>query len=187
MQAKGTEQYTKGWGVESHNRGNPGEGLNRQERQGTTVGEGKGGGAGHHRILPAPVCRLACQLAESRAFPAHPPLLHPACSWPEATCHPMMDWLQDMREANHHDGVLQPGLPAHGKHSIAPVRPVKPLLASGSEMPPRVHWPAPPGLGKCPARLREAHLHCGALRQPRPPLRSTLLPRSAQGQPLSPL
>ena len=33
--------YTKDWGVESHGRGNPGEGQELQERQGTIVGEGE--------------------------------------------------------------------------------------------------------------------------------------------------
>ena len=35
------EWYAKGGGVESHNRGNPGEGLDLQERQGASVGEDK--------------------------------------------------------------------------------------------------------------------------------------------------
>ena len=48
------ECYAKGWGVESHGRGNPGEGLDLQERQGATVGKGRGGGAGCHRKLLGP-------------------------------------------------------------------------------------------------------------------------------------
>lgn len=48
------EQYTKGWGVESHNRGKLREEVEPEERQGTSVGEGRGGGVGHHRILLAP-------------------------------------------------------------------------------------------------------------------------------------
>ena len=48
------EQYAKGWGVESHNRGHMGEGPDPQVRQGTSVGEGRARGAGCHRILPAP-------------------------------------------------------------------------------------------------------------------------------------
>jgi len=47
-------QYAKGWGVESHIRGNLGEEVDLQERQDTSVGEGRGGGVGFHRILPAP-------------------------------------------------------------------------------------------------------------------------------------
>ena len=35
-------------------RGNLGEGLNPKEIQGAIVGEGRGGGADHHRKLPAP-------------------------------------------------------------------------------------------------------------------------------------
>ena len=35
------EQYTKGWGVESHNRGKPGEGLDPKERQGPVLGRGE--------------------------------------------------------------------------------------------------------------------------------------------------
>ena len=48
------EQYAKGWGVESHIRGNLGEELDLQERQGASVGEGRGEEVGHHRILPTP-------------------------------------------------------------------------------------------------------------------------------------
>jgi len=48
------EQYAKGWGVESHIRRTLGEELDLQERQGTSVGEGRGGGVGLHRILPMP-------------------------------------------------------------------------------------------------------------------------------------
>ena len=33
------EWYTMGWGVESHGRGNPGEGPDLQERQGAIVGK----------------------------------------------------------------------------------------------------------------------------------------------------
>ena len=33
-----------GWGVERHGRGNPGEGLDLQERQGAIVGGVRGGG-----------------------------------------------------------------------------------------------------------------------------------------------
>ena len=35
-------------------KGNPGEGLDPQERQGTIVGEGRGGGVGCYRKLPTP-------------------------------------------------------------------------------------------------------------------------------------
>ena len=35
------EVCATGWGVECHGRGNPGEGLGLQEKQGTTVGEGE--------------------------------------------------------------------------------------------------------------------------------------------------
>ena len=40
------EWYAKGWGIESHGRGNPGEGLDRQERQGAIVGEDERGRGG---------------------------------------------------------------------------------------------------------------------------------------------
>ena len=49
---RGRKQYTKGREVESHIRGNVGEELDLRERQGTSVGEGRGGGVGCHRILP---------------------------------------------------------------------------------------------------------------------------------------
>ena len=35
------EWYAMGWGVEQHRRGNPGDGLVPQEKQGTIVGEGE--------------------------------------------------------------------------------------------------------------------------------------------------
>ena len=35
------EWYTMGWGVEHNSRGNPEEGQDQQERQGTIVGEGE--------------------------------------------------------------------------------------------------------------------------------------------------
>ena len=47
-------QRAKGWGLESHKRGNPGEGLGLQERHCTIVGEGRAGCVGHQRILLAP-------------------------------------------------------------------------------------------------------------------------------------
>ncbi len=42
--------------MESHGRGNPGEGLDLQERKGATDGKEKGGGAGCHRKLLGPQC-----------------------------------------------------------------------------------------------------------------------------------
>ena len=45
-----------------HSRGNPGEGPDLQERQGAIVGEGRGGGVGHHRKFPALECMHACRL-----------------------------------------------------------------------------------------------------------------------------
>ena len=48
------EQYVKGWRVESHIKGNLGEELDLQERQGTSFGKGRGGGVGWHRIHPTP-------------------------------------------------------------------------------------------------------------------------------------
>ena len=43
-------------------KGNPGEGLDPQERQGTIVGEGRGGGAGCLRKLPVLERVHACRL-----------------------------------------------------------------------------------------------------------------------------
>ena len=50
------EWYAKGWGVEIHSRGNPGEGPDPQERQGATVGKGTDRGSGHYRKLLGPQC-----------------------------------------------------------------------------------------------------------------------------------
>ena len=44
------EQCTMGWGVEHHGRGNPGEGLDPQERQSAIIGEGERS----HKKLPVP-------------------------------------------------------------------------------------------------------------------------------------
>ena len=49
------EQCAMGWGVELHSRGNPGESLGLQDRQGAiVVQEARGRGEGCHRKLPAP-------------------------------------------------------------------------------------------------------------------------------------
>ena len=48
------EQYAKGWEVESHIRGNLEKELDLEERQGTSVGEGREERVGTNRILPMP-------------------------------------------------------------------------------------------------------------------------------------
>ena len=55
-----------GWGVECHGRGNPGEGLDLQERQGAIVGEGERRRGGCHKKLPELECAHACGLSEGR-------------------------------------------------------------------------------------------------------------------------
>ena len=50
------ERYTKGWGVERHDKGKPGKSPDLQERQGAIVGKGREGGAGHCRKLLRPQC-----------------------------------------------------------------------------------------------------------------------------------
>ena len=43
---------TKVCGVERHSRGNPGEGLGLQEKQGSILVRARGGGEDHHKNLP---------------------------------------------------------------------------------------------------------------------------------------
>ena len=46
------ELYITGWGAKRHGRGNPGEGLDLQERQASLLERERGGGADRHRKLP---------------------------------------------------------------------------------------------------------------------------------------
>ena len=66
MQQAG-EQYATGWGRECHGRGNPEEGLDPQEGKAPLLGKVRGGGADHHRKLPAMECAHACELSEGSA------------------------------------------------------------------------------------------------------------------------
>ena len=61
--------------MENCGRGNPGEGLGPQERQGTIDGEGRGHGEGHHpRKLLAPQLACACPpITEGRVSGTAPP------------------------------------------------------------------------------------------------------------------
>ena len=78
----GREQYTKGWEVESHIRGNLGEELDLQERQGASVGEGREYSLHHSELTGLPAIRKLC-------FPVHssPPTPH-GHAGPGAACHP---------------------------------------------------------------------------------------------------
>ena len=62
-----------GRSVERHGRGNPGEGLGLQESKARLLGRARGGGADHHRNLPAHACmgsqragRLWCRFQVAR-------------------------------------------------------------------------------------------------------------------------
>ena len=84
------EQYTKGWGAESHIRGNLAQELDLQERQGASVGEGRGEGVGCHRILPTPQqahlpASYQKAVLPSAVLPPPTPCLH---ARPETACHP---------------------------------------------------------------------------------------------------
>ena len=83
--------YAKGWEVESHGRGNTGESLDPQERQGTAVGKGRGGGVGHHRKLLGSQCAVlptGSQRAEL-SFQAPAPMPSPhGSSLPAPLCTP---------------------------------------------------------------------------------------------------
>ena len=73
--------YAKGRRVESHGRGNLGEGPEPQERQGTNVGKGRGGGvAGHHRKSLGPQC--ACLPTGSQRAECSFQCLCSACAEP---------------------------------------------------------------------------------------------------------
>ena len=64
------EQYTNGWGVEGHNRGNQGEGWDLQERQGTIVGEGRGGGAGAKEYSLCPSMHTCPPASREQSIPS---------------------------------------------------------------------------------------------------------------------
>ena len=129
------EQYAKGWGVESHNRGNLGKDLDPQERQGTSVGEGKVGGEGHHRILlapqqphlPASEQRALLPSASPSPTPCVPDLRLPAI--PEG-------WPHHLWEANHLRGFPWPwGL--HSRRAVPSKRAPGPRNARASSSQPQ--------------------------------------------------
>ena len=117
------ECYIKGWGVESHGRGNPGEGLDPQERKGTTVGKGREGGAGHHRKLLGSTVHT-CPL-DRREMRSASPLLHPACMDPAplATLRPPSPCISSLQECSRAprahtqlDGIWPTGTIMHSWH-----------------------------------------------------------------------
>ena len=85
--------YAKGWEVESHSRGNPGEGPEPQKRPGAIVGWGEEGGQAtiENSLHPnMSTCPLACKRVE-HSWHNSPLLL-----WPEARAmdwHPQLIWL----------------------------------------------------------------------------------------------
>ena len=100
------EWYAKGWGVESHSRGNLGEGPDPQERQRHHCWGGREE-AGHHRKLLRPECvhvlaglqgggqqwhRL---LTNRSRLPTHrrPGISGTGYPWREASCSYMGDWV----------------------------------------------------------------------------------------------
>ena len=111
MHRRWREQYAKGWGVESHNRGNLGKELDPQERQGASVGEGRGGGAGCPRILLAPQLAHLPPASREQCYPVHPP--SPMLRRPDLRPPAILEgWLHHSWEANHPRGFPCPGLPA---------------------------------------------------------------------------
>lgn len=83
------EKYAKGWGVESHIRGNLAEELDLQERQGVSVGEGRGEEVGHHRIIPTPQQAHSPTSYQKAVLPSASTLPIPhAHARPETACHP---------------------------------------------------------------------------------------------------
>ena len=59
--------YVMGWGGKHHSRGNPGESLDPQERQGAIVRKGERRRGRCHRKFPAPEHALSHGLSEGRA------------------------------------------------------------------------------------------------------------------------
>ena len=73
MRSGWREQYAKGWGVESRNKGNPGEGLDSQERQGASVGEGRCTRKLCSLIAGRQACMLGCKEYSMVASPFFSP------------------------------------------------------------------------------------------------------------------
>ena len=138
------ELYAKGWGVESKGRGNPGEGLDLQEKQGAIVGEGRERGVGHHRNSLHPsmrACSAASRAEHSQCIPRSHLLLA------RSRLSSMVDGPTSRRKPAT-TSVPSPGLLASGKRLTAPVHPAQPWEAPFCCGATR---PAPPTLRKCPA------------------------------------
>jgi len=74
------EWYTKGWGAESHGRGNLGEGPDCRRGKAPLLGGTGGGGASHHRKLLVPKRVHMPTGSQRKVLPPHSPLR------PEAAC-----------------------------------------------------------------------------------------------------
>ena len=94
------EQYAKGWGMESHIRGNLGEEPDPQERQGGSVGEGRGGGVDCHRILPTPQRAHLSASSRKAVLPSVSPLSLPCV--PDLRLPAIREgWSHHLQEADH--------------------------------------------------------------------------------------
>lgn len=109
--AGGREQYAKGWEVESHIRGNLGEEVDLQERQGASVGEGREEGVGHHRLLPMPQQAHWPTSYQKAVLPSASPLPLPLTHTPYLALPAIPEgWPQHLPEAYRGRGFPCPGL-----------------------------------------------------------------------------
>ena len=176
------EQYTKGWGVESHNRGNLGEGLDPQERQGANVVEGRGGRVGCHRLLLMP--QGACLPAREQRFLVQPPF--PTLCMPDQKLPTILvEWPHHTWEAIHHHGFPQLVCPHTGsapllQSTALPLVELRGPRAAGQGH--RKCGPTPQCTPASPASPREVFLCLRARQLALPALRKccTLLEQAAQ-------
>lgn len=163
------EQYTKGWGVESHNRGSLGKELDPQERQGTSVGEGRRGEEGpaaiEYSLHPS---EHACPPANrEQCYPVHTPspTLVPDLRLPAI----LEGWPHHLQEVNHLRGFPHPGLPTLWRGYILTEQ-----------------HPAPPAPWKSSAAQKRQRKLCQATGSLPPSCWAVLPVPAAQSAPLSP-
>ena len=106
--------------MESHIRGNLGEELDLQERQGASVGDGREEGVGHHRILPMPQQAHWPASYQKALLPSASPLPSPSRMHETWGCLPSQreGWPQHLPEAYHHRSfpLPWPACPLEGLH-----------------------------------------------------------------------
>ena len=107
------EQYAKGWGAESHIKGNLTEEVDLQKRQGASVGEGRGEEVGHHRILPTPQRAHLPTSCQKAVLSSASPLPLPYARVPDLRLPAILEgWPHHLQEAYQHKGFPCLGLRA---------------------------------------------------------------------------